>query len=188
MIGLTNSQWYRDIARAIRSKLGGSTTYKPREMAAAIRGIESSGDLIFYCPETWDYDGGFYLHDNIFNADTDVEIGFKVVSYATRTEDYLISISMNNSYLKLWLSNGSGSNGWFGAQYGSTVLFSSDLVNNDIVKLIWHHDTKHLTYYVNNTQIADVDFTSFYDANSYTLISGATGDNGVLSNFYIRRI
>lgn len=35
----TNSQYYSDIAAAIRSKLGVSTQYRPDEMAAAIESI-----------------------------------------------------------------------------------------------------------------------------------------------------
>lgn len=40
---LTNDKHYSDIAAAIRSKNGGSTKYKPEEMAAAIEAIEGSG-------------------------------------------------------------------------------------------------------------------------------------------------
>lgn len=44
MIGLTLSKWYKDIADAIRSK-GISDTFKPSEMAAAIRSIDGHTTL-----------------------------------------------------------------------------------------------------------------------------------------------
>ena len=43
---LTDPAFYTAIADAIRSKLGGSTTYKPSEMAAAIASIPSGGDAL----------------------------------------------------------------------------------------------------------------------------------------------
>ena len=43
---LTNDKHYSDIAAAIRSKNGGSTKYKPEEMAAAIQAIEGGGSDI----------------------------------------------------------------------------------------------------------------------------------------------
>lgn len=44
----TDNQHYTDIAAAIRSKTGGTATYKPAEMAAAISGITGGGgDLNF---------------------------------------------------------------------------------------------------------------------------------------------
>ena len=57
----TDNANYRDIAAAIREKVGGTTLYKPAEMAAAIRSIQTGGgttgsvgqkDVNFY-----DYDG-----------------------------------------------------------------------------------------------------------------------------------
>lgn len=42
---LTDPAFYTEIADAIRSKLGGSTKYKPSEMAAAILAISSGGGL-----------------------------------------------------------------------------------------------------------------------------------------------
>jgi hypothetical protein len=39
----TDSKHYNDIARAIREKTGSTDTYKPEEMAGAIRGIEGGG-------------------------------------------------------------------------------------------------------------------------------------------------
>lgn len=42
----TDNKHYTDIAEAIRTKNGSSTTYKPSEMAAAIKAIESSSGEI----------------------------------------------------------------------------------------------------------------------------------------------
>lgn len=39
----TDSKHYNDIARAIQEKTGSTDTYKPGEMAGAIRGIEGGG-------------------------------------------------------------------------------------------------------------------------------------------------
>ena len=47
MIGLTDDKNYQNIADAIREKNGSSDTYKPSEMANAIRGIEGGGGVNF---------------------------------------------------------------------------------------------------------------------------------------------
>ena len=47
---ITNTQYYSDIAGAIREKTGGSATYTPPQMAAAIRSIQGAVDL-----ENYDY-------------------------------------------------------------------------------------------------------------------------------------
>lgn len=44
-IVITDDKHYSDIAAAIRSKNGGSTKYKPEEMAAAINAIEGGSDI-----------------------------------------------------------------------------------------------------------------------------------------------
>ena len=46
---LTDDQNYRDIAAAIREKNGGTTTYAPGEMAAAVEGLSGSGALYMHC-------------------------------------------------------------------------------------------------------------------------------------------
>ena len=60
MIGLTLSQWYKDIANAIRSVNGSSDTYKPSEMADAIRNsappkylYEMKDDMVAYFTGSW---------------------------------------------------------------------------------------------------------------------------------------
>lgn len=44
---ITNTQYYSDIADAIRGKLGTEDTFRPSDMAAAIDSIEAGGDISF---------------------------------------------------------------------------------------------------------------------------------------------
>lgn len=47
----TNDQYYAEIARAIRSKSGAGTSYKPAEMAQAIAALSGDGDPEFEIPD-----------------------------------------------------------------------------------------------------------------------------------------
>lgn len=66
MIGLTDDKNYQDIADAIREKNGSEETYKPSEMAEAIRGIEGGGELDF--SKIYDADNADYVNNLLKDA------------------------------------------------------------------------------------------------------------------------
>lgn len=141
----------QDIADAIRAKNGGSTTYKPGQMAAAIGALPDVPTLVSktitgngtYDPEDDDADGYSGVSVNVPNSYASVDEG-KVVSngalvaqtaHATVTENGTIDTTLNNSVtvnvsggggLPLATKVGSLHDGWYLSTNGTLYIDSTD--------------------------------------------------------------
>lgn len=188
MIGLTSSKWYTDIARAIRSKLGVATKWKPSQMADAIRSIPSGADDLLKVTGSSSNDSSYCITRwELFPDDQDREITFKVIGLADRTDNYLIRVYFQD-YLRIWLSNGTGSNGWVGAQYGGSMLWNQDLALNDQIRIVWTHTDKKLSLYVNGTLISAADISNYWETTDIFEWTTSAGLNGKIENFTIKNV
>lgn len=173
MIGLTLSQWYKDIANAIRSK-GISGSFKPSEMADAIRGI-GGGDTVLKYTAGMGYEGsGTVIENKISNLlalatseNKDLEIKFKIGS--ATYDDWILTfyfgdymrIGTNSSNGKLYLKVGGG---------------SSQLVDCDKTKeytILIHTATKKFDVIQDGSVITTLDYWS-EDLRPFTTSSGTT--------------
>lgn len=188
MIGLTSSKWYTDIARAIRSKLGVATKWKPSQMAAAINSIPSGADDLLKVTGSSSNDNDYcYTRWELFPDDQDREITFKVIGLADSTDKYLIEVYYQN-YLRIWLSDGAGSSGWVGAQYGGSILWQQDLSLNDQIRIVWTHSDKKLSLYVNGTLISAADISTYWETTDHFKWTTSAGTNGKIENFTIKNV
>lgn len=175
MIGLTLSKWYKDIADAIRSK-GISDTFKPSEMAGAIRNIGGSDDVLLKYTDDMGYNGNGTVCENTISnllavataASKDLKITFKI---GTATfDDWVITFYFGD---KLRIGPNS-TNGKFYMQVGGG---SSEIIDCDPSKeytLIIHTATKKFEVIQEGTTIDIRDYWAPSETRPFDTISGTT--------------
>ena len=173
MIGLTLSKWYKDIADAIRSK-GISDTFKPSEMAAAIRNI-GGGEMVMNYNAAMGYVGsGTVIENKIANLiayaaenNKDVIIKFKIGSAAY--DDWILSFYFGD-YLRI------GPNSTTGTLYMKVGGGQSHTVTCDPTKeykIVIHTDTKKIDTIQDGSVIESADYWST-DNRPFDTLSGST--------------
>lgn len=186
MIGLTLSQWYKDIANAIRSK-GISGTFKPSEMADAIRGIGGSEDVQLKYTSDMGYAGsGTVIENKICNLiglaaenEKDVIVTFK--KGTTTFDEYFLTFYFNeyfrfgcNNTIVFWKIGGET---YHSQAYDSTKDFT----------MIIHTDTKKFEFVQDGTTLATIDFWS-QDMRMFNNVDGTTSiyaSNGWLESLTV---
>lgn len=173
MIGLTLSQWYKDIANAIRSK-GISGTFKPSEMADAIRGI-GGGDTVLKYTSGMGYAGSGTVIDNKISnllalatsENKDVEIKFKIGS--ATYDDWVLTFYFGD-YMRI------GPNSSTGVLYLKVGGGSSQTISCDKTKeytILIHTATKKFDIIQDGSVITTLDYWSD-DLRPFTTPSGAS--------------
>ena len=175
MIGLTLSKWYKDIADAIRSN-GISDTFKPSEMAAAIRSISGSDDVLLKYTDDMGYNSNGTVCENTISnllavataASKDLKITFKIGS--ATFDDWVITfyfgdkvrIGPNASTGKLYIQVGGG----------SSELFDCDASKE--YTLIIRTATKKFEVIQEGTTIDIRDYWAPSETRPFDTISGTT--------------
>lgn len=98
VIGLTNSQYYSEIAKAIRQKNETQNFYKPSEMAAAISEITTGSDYaVLYTQQELTEEQKQQARENIGAADVD---NFATITYVDNAFDNL-PIVVDDNYTEI---------------------------------------------------------------------------------------
>lgn len=142
--GLTNSEHYKDIASAIRTKSGGTTKYKPSQMADAILELTGSGsgypvaevpteyvEYVNYCRENL-YDGEFVelmiLDHGDWIAVSFLMDDFEVESFDLYTTEFTASGWYTCGYTKStkeWTDHDYRNTTSPGESYAKNIVFAS---------------------------------------------------------------
>ena len=178
MIGLTLSKWYKDIADAIRAK-GISDTFKPSEMAAAIRSIGGGGGggggddvLLKYTDDMGYADSGTVIENKLCNiialavaANKDLKVTFKKGSASY--DDYFLTFYFNehfrfgcNNTIVFW-------------KIGGETYHSQAYDPSKDFTMIIHTDTKKFEFIQDGTTLDIIDFWS-QDMRMFNNLSGTT--------------
>ena len=174
MIGLTLSKWYKDIADAIRSK-GISDTFKPSEMAAAIRSIGGGENYLKYTSEMGYSSSGSVIDNKPANllglaaSETkDLQIAFKV---GTATfNNVIMHFYAGSEFLRLSYNS---SNNKIVFHSGGSPSAQVEINPTKEVKIIIHTATKKFEFIQDGTRLDQFDYWSS-DLRFFTRIEGTT--------------
>ena len=171
MIGLTLSQWYKDIANAIRSK-GVSGSFKPSEMANAIRSIGGGDTVLKYTSDMGYASSGTVIENKICNLvalatanNKDIIITFKKGS--ATFDEYFLTFYFNeyfrfgcNNTIVFWKIGGETNHS---QAYDPTKDFT----------MIIHTGTKKFEIVQDGTTLDIIDFWS-QDMRLFNNVDGTT--------------
>lgn len=152
MIGLTNSNNYRDIANAIRSVNGSANTYKPSQMAAAIMAGSGDTDIPFmeydaaWGEPSTSQDVSKILATNMLayamSENKDIIIKFKLGSSTAGGDDVFMYFYFGGDYLRLFVHHaqhkakfqlGGGSSSWVTFDESKELEIKIDHTTHDMI-------------------------------------------------------
>ena len=202
-IGFTDSQYYHDIAEAIRNKNNDpSATYTPNLMAAAISAISTGSGVIIYPTEPtsgealWIQTGKNLLNINTFKnayitnegvyTETNTNVIFDYI-YVKPSTEYTLSVDTsvhslcivefdaNKTYIKRTLVNNQQTNS---VTVGSTTKYIRVFVNRDNTAITTLSEIAELDVQFEQGSSAS-NYEAYITKRIYTL-----NDNGVYELFY----